>query len=77
MTGLQPVRRFYLVRDQDVSGISGTGVVAEGVIFTSGKCAMHWLTKYSSLAVYDSIEDLQAIHGHEGKTRVVFETEGQ
>lgn len=63
---------FQLHRIEDESGVSGTGIVAEGVVFTSGKCAMCWLTKHTSVAVYDSIADLEAIHGHNGKTRVVY-----
>ena len=58
-------------RDEDATGISGTGTVAQGVIFDSGKVALTWLTEHTSTAVYDSIEDVVAIHGHGGKTRVV------
>lgn len=59
---------FQMVRIEDKSGVSGTGVVAEGVIFSSGKVTIAWLTQYQSVAVYDSIEDALAIHGHGGKT---------
>ena len=59
---------FVLNRLEDATGVSGTGIVAEGVIFSNGKCAVSWLTDVSSVAVYDSIEDVQAIHGHDGKT---------
>lgn len=62
---------FELVRDEDESGVSGVGTVAQGVIFDSGKCALTWLTEYTSTAMYDSIGDVVAIHGHHGKTRVV------
>ena len=64
------MRLFELRRDEDEGGVSGTGVVAQGVIFDNGKCAVAWLTKHTSVAVYDSIADVVAIHGHEGKTRV-------
>jgi len=66
------MRRFVLQRDKDATGVSGTGVVSEGVVFASGKCAMHWLTQTSSIAIYDSIEELIGIHGHEGDTRIVW-----
>lgn len=66
------MKKFHLVRIEDESGISGTGVVAEGVVFENGKCAISWLTKFTSVAVYDDMETLEAIHGHNGKTRVVF-----
>lgn len=64
------MKRFNLFRLEDESGVSGTGIVAEGVQFQTGKCALGWLTKVSSIAIYDSIEELELIHGHEGKTEV-------
>lgn len=67
------MRKFYLQRVEDVSGTSGTGKVAEGVVFSNGWCAMHWLSKYTSVAFYQSVAELEAIHGHDGKTKVVFE----
>jgi hypothetical protein len=67
------MKHFHLERVEDESGVSGTGIVAEGVIFSNGKCAINWLTKYSSIAVYENIEDVEFIHGHNGKTKVVLE----
>ena len=67
------MRFFWLERAQDVSGTSGVGIVAEGVVFSGGWCALHWLTKHTSVAYYQSIADLEAIHGHNGATRVIWE----
>jgi len=64
------MRLFHLVRREDVSGVSGTGVVAEGVQFANGKCALNWLTRYTSVAIYDDIETLITIHEHGGRTVV-------
>jgi hypothetical protein len=66
------MRLFTLVRIEDVSGTSGTGVVAQGVIFDNGWCALTWLTAHTSVAFYTSIEEVEAIHGHGGKTSVVL-----
>lgn len=66
------MRRFRLHRDTDESGVSGTGVVAEGVEFSTGQCALGWLTRVRSVAVYQSIADVQHIHGHSGATRIVW-----
>lgn len=66
------LRRFHLVRDDDETGISGTGVVAEGVQFSNGYCAMSWLTAMHSVAIYPNVVQLEAIHGHNGRARVVF-----
>jgi hypothetical protein len=67
------MRLFTLYRQEDESGVSGTGVVAEGVEFSNGKCALSWLTEHTSVAVYDNIETLTSIHGHNGKTRVMWD----
>ncbi len=66
------MRRFYLMRYEDASGISGTGRVAEGVVFSNGWVVITWLTQYTSFAFYPSIDEVEAIHGHGGKTQVVF-----
>lgn len=57
-------------RIEDETGVSGTGIVAEGVQFTDGTCVIRWLTARSSTAVYDSADDLIAIHGHNGRTQL-------
>lgn len=66
------MRRFKLVRNVDESGVSGTGEVAYGVQFKDGYCALRWNTATASTAFYDSIEDVEAIHGHGGLTVVEF-----
>lgn len=68
------MRTFVLNRLRDVSGVSGTGVIAEGVVFTSGRTVVHWLTATPSTNIYDSIEDVFRIHGHEGATSVEFQS---
>lgn len=65
-------RRFELHRVEDKSGVSGTGVVAEGVEFFDGTVALRWKTEHSSFGNYDSMAKLEAIHGHGGTTRVVW-----
>lgn len=64
------MKRFYLLRREDETGVSGTGIVALGVQFPDGRCVMRWLTNPSSFGVYDSIEDVEKIHGHGGRTVV-------
>lgn len=67
------MKTFALVRDHDVSGVSGTGLVAEGVEFSDGRVAIRWVTgEHRSTVTWDSIEAVQAIHGHGGATRIVF-----
>jgi len=66
------VRRFHLVRDEDLSGVSGTGVVAEGVEFENGKVAICWTSKYHITSVIDNMHTLEKVHGHGGRSRVVW-----
>ena len=66
------MRTFTLIRTEDLTGVSGTGAVAEGVEFGDGRCVLSWMTRIRSMAIYESIEDLILIHGHEGLTEVVF-----
>lgn len=71
LTASQP-RLFVLERTEDETGISGTGIVAEGVEFSNGMCAMCWLTSMHSVAVYPNLRQLEAIHGHNGRTKVRY-----
>lgn len=63
---------FYLLREVDESGISGTGIVAVGVVLPSGMCVLEWTTFHSSIALYKNIADVEAIHGHGGLTKVIM-----
>jgi hypothetical protein len=66
------VRRFELVRDQDVSGVSGVGIVAEGVQFHDGQVSVSWFGAHHCVSVWPHIDDVTAIHGHGGLTRIVW-----
>jgi hypothetical protein len=65
-------RRFYLERTEDVSGVSGTGVVAHGVEFVNGLCVLSFLSPFVHANVYVNLRTLEEVHSHEGRTRVVF-----
>jgi hypothetical protein len=59
---------------EDVSGTSGVGKVAEGCLFTdTGEVVVHWMGEHSCINIYHSICDVEYIHGHQGKTKIVFE----
>lgn len=66
------MRRFRLVRDVDETGTSGVGIVAEGCEFSSGMCALTWLSPYQTVSMWASIKAVEIVHGHSGKTRVVW-----
>jgi hypothetical protein len=70
---------FVLIRDEDMTGVSGTGVVAEGVEFTSkdgteGVVALRWLSDFPTSVVFHDrgMASVEAVHLHGGKTRVVW-----
>ena len=66
------MRCFVLLRQDDHTGVSGTGVVAEGVAFTDKSVAIRWLSPTPSTATWNSVEDAIKVHGHGGKTLVMF-----
>lgn len=66
------MRTFKLYRKKDISGVSGVGVVAEGVVFSNGKAALSWHSSYKSIAIYDSIKDVETIHCHGGFTQIIW-----
>ena len=73
-------RVFWLVRDADITGISGTGVVADGVQFPDGTVVMRWRVAGTArpdhvkptTVVHDDLESVVGLHGHNGATRVVW-----
>jgi hypothetical protein len=72
------IRKFHLLRERDESGVSGTGIVAVGVVLPSGRAIIEWVskrTKADSLGIYDDMEDVEMVHGHAGATKIVYDEE--
>lgn len=67
-------RPFLLVRDEDPTGVSGTGAVAQGVEFADGTVALRWMTDWPTSVVFhdEGLRSVVKVHGHGGKTRVVW-----
>lgn len=65
---------FGLFRHQDVTGVSGTGTVAYGVQFADGTVVIRWLGENPSTVVWESLDAAMRIHGHDGRTRLVWLT---
>lgn len=61
-------RRFYLYRQVDDTGVSGTGMVALGVQFPDGAVAIRWLGDNPSTVLWGHLEGAMAVHGHDGHT---------
>jgi hypothetical protein len=62
-------RAFVLVRHVDPTGISGIGIIGEGVVWTGGSADLHWLTEWETFTHWPGgIDDILAVHGHQGAT---------
>lgn len=64
-------RRFMLNRIVDMTGVSGTGVVAVGAEFPSGRCVMEWLPGKAGVRpfnIYQDTAEIEAVNGHDGAT---------
>lgn len=61
------MRRFILLRVEDVSGSSGTGRVAEGMVSTDGRVVLFF---EDTIKFIPTVEKLMEIHGHGGRTRL-------
>mgnify|MGYP001559845651 CR=1 FL=1 len=68
-------RLFVLSREEDVSGISGTGIVADGVMFDEF-VVLCWRKRppqnIPSIVVYQNLRAVEQIHGHDGRTKIVW-----
>ena len=63
-------RSGFLSRADDVTGLSGTGRVAWLVEFPDGVCVVRWcVSEVRQTAVFASLADVLAVHGHDGRTR--------
>ncbi len=67
------MKLFYFFRKEDLTGVSGTGPVVEGVQFTNGWCAVRWLSTKTSLCFYQNLEEVKAIHGHGDRTEIIVQ----
>ncbi|MFJ6561884.1 hypothetical protein ACIQMV_18885 [Streptomyces sp. NPDC091412] len=68
-------RLFHLQRDHDISGVSGTGRIADGVLWPDGTVALRWIGDRPSTVHWERLSDAVAIHGHDGATRIVWADE--
>lgn len=71
----EDLRTFSVVRVGDVSGTSGTGSVAKGVVFPDGTTVVQWQTRARSVVVFNSYVDALYIHGHGDQTGFVFDAD--
>ena len=58
------IRAFTVFRKNDESGVSGEGVVIEGVELATGQCVIHWLypPPKGGIAIFESMDDFIKVH---------------
>lgn len=60
-----------MVREKDESGISGTGHVGWVIDWPASFTTIGWVTDPGSVATYQSMDVVEAIHGHGGNTKFI------
>lgn len=72
----QRPQRLMLYRHEDATGTSGTGAVASGVVWPDGHVALRWKADdpdaTSSTSLWSSVADLLRVHGHGGRSEIVY-----
>jgi hypothetical protein len=74
MTNRRPLAPFALLRHEDATGVSGTGLVASGrELWPGGWAILSWKGRWHTLVLHtQGIASVVAIHGHDGRTEVVW-----
>lgn len=62
-----PLRWYALDRQQDVTGISGTGIIAFVLVLEHGVLTF-WDTGWQTVSWYPDMETVLEVHGHDGST---------
>jgi hypothetical protein len=75
------IQTFTVARQADETGVSGEGVVIEGVLLATGQCIAHWLypRPRGSIAVFDSMNDFITVHikPHPGNRTIITYDDGE
>jgi len=58
------IQSFTVFRTDDETGVSGDGIVIEGVRLATGQCIIHWLypPPKGGIAIFESMEDFIKVH---------------
>ena len=75
------IQTFTVARQSDETGVSGEGVVIEGVVLATGQCIAHWLypRPKGSIAIFDSMNDFIKVHinPHPGNKTIITYEDGE
>jgi len=58
------IQSFTVYRTADETGVSGDGIVIEGVRMATGQCVIHWLypPPRGGIAIFESMDDFIKVH---------------
>ena len=58
------IQSFTVYRTADETGVSGDGIVIEGVRLATGHCIIHWLypPPRGGIAIFESMDDFIKVH---------------
>jgi hypothetical protein len=75
-----------MIRKEDLTGTSGTGIVALGKVQDNGQAEVTWivpakvadgsLRDIKTTTIYKSWQDCVLLHGHNGRTSIQFDDTG-
>lgn len=65
------LKKFHLIREVDVTGVSGTGKVMESVELFNGAIVSSWISDFPSQTWHQNIFADLEIHGHGGNSKFV------
>tara|TARA_Y100000310_G_C20551322_1_gene748242 strand:+ start:250 stop:573 length:324 start_codon:yes stop_codon:yes gene_type:complete len=75
------IKTFTVCRQYDETGISGEGVVIEGVVLATGQCIVHWLypPPRGGIAIFDSLSDFIKVHieSHPSNKTIITYDDGE
>jgi hypothetical protein len=56
------VEVFHMIRNEDESGISGTGHVATGIVYPDQSVVLRWNTDSPTITIFNSFKDFKKVH---------------
>jgi hypothetical protein len=66
---------FQLERTRDISGVSGTGLVAEGIEFDDGAVILRWYNT-GAITIFKNMGQVRAVHCAGGHTKIIIDGRG-
>jgi hypothetical protein len=66
------MKSFEIIREEDNTGLSGTGKVAEGIEFSNGKCVVCWCSDVSTIVIHENIKSIEIIMLSHSKSKINY-----